>query len=117
MANKFIVHFVNPVSGWVTTIVHVVEADADSAVSAALVKFGLKPEDLGQTLKAIPQDLGPVAEAVGEDAVKEAEAVVEEHPVTSIPEAESDAVAAANAILANLPADVLAAIKAAAAKE
>jgi hypothetical protein len=109
MSKEILVHLVNPVSGWVTTVVHVVSEDAESAVDAALKSFGLTREDLGQTLKAIPQIIGEVAD----EEVKTAESVVESEPVpVTVPAAVTEAETTAARVLAALPPDVAAAIKA-----
>jgi hypothetical protein len=104
---RFLVHIVNPVSGWVVTQVHVIEKDADAAVKTALEKFGVSAGELGQTLKAIPQALGTVIDNDEETAVQDAvsEGTKAAEPVLT--EAEQ----AAAKLMASLPADVLAILK------
>jgi hypothetical protein len=114
MANHFLVHLVNPVSGWGVTVIHAIADDAESAVTAALKAFGLNgDEDLSQTLKAIPQDLGTFAGAVARDAETETVSTVEAEPVPeTVPAAVDEAGEVAAKVLASLPADVVAAIRA-----
>lgn len=108
MANKYLVHLVNPVSGWVTSIVHTIAADADTAIADALQKFGLPKESLGQTLAAIPQVVGTVAE---EEAAQAVAAVVAEPVPASVPAAVSEAENVASKLAADLPPDILEALK------
>jgi hypothetical protein len=114
MPNRFLVHLVNPVSGWGVTVIHTIADDAESAVTAALKAFGLNgDEDLSQTLKAIPQDLGAVAGTVARDVETEAVSAVKEEPVPeTVPAAADEAGDVAAKVLASLPADVVAAIRA-----
>jgi hypothetical protein len=108
---RFLVHIVNPVSGWVVTQVHVIAEDAETAIGKALTAFGLNESDVSQTLKVIPQVIGTVVD--DEKSVVEQEAeTVEAEPVTpAVVETEAESTAAK--VLASLPADVLAAVEAA----
>jgi hypothetical protein len=108
MAFNFLVHLVNPVSGWVVTQVHTIAEDAEEAVSNACAKFGVNETELGQTLKAIPQVLGT---AVEEEKPVAEQAIAAEPVPESVPQAVSEAEEVAAKVLAQLPPDVLAAIK------
>jgi division protein CdvB (Snf7/Vps24/ESCRT-III family) len=107
LKTRFLVHIVNPVSGWVVTQVHVIEKDADTAVKSALENFGVSPDEIGQTLKAIPQAIGTVIDNEEQTAVQVAvsEGTKAAEPVLT--EAEQ----AAAKLMASLPADVLAILK------
>jgi uncharacterized protein YfcZ (UPF0381/DUF406 family) len=104
---QFLVHIVNPVSGWVVTQVHVIEKDEEAAIRAALEKFGISASEIGQTLKAIPQALGTVIDNEEETAIQDAvsEGTKAAEPVLT--EAEQ----AAAKLMASLPAEVLAALR------
>lgn len=109
MANKYLVHIVNAVSGWVVTQVHVIAGDDETAIDKALESFGLPKPDVHDAIKCIPQVIGTVADEAEQTAVQ----AVESEPVPeTIPEAISEAERVAAAVLASLPADVIAAIKA-----
>lgn len=110
MASRYLVHLVNPVSGWAVTAIHAIAADGEAAVDKALKSFGITRDDLGQTLSAIPQFLETVADEAEPVAV---EAVKEEPVPETAPQVLTEAEQVAEKVIASLPADVIAAIRAA----
>ncbi len=106
---EYLVHIVNSVSGWVVTQVHVTADTDDEAIDKAFVKFGLPKPDVNDAIKAIPQIIGDAAVDDAKEAVATVEKDVVAEPAVPV---ETDAEKAAAAFIAQLPADVLAAIKA-----
>lgn len=116
MANNFLVHIRDAVSGWVVSQVHVVANDADEAAVKAAAKFGLPMPTGTDPVKLIAQDLGAAEQDIVAPAVKEVTSEAEQAAAPVIEEAKpvlTEAEQVAAQLLKSLPADVLAALKAA----